>query len=67
MTHSNTFEEDEPPKVDIAVGSTVNLFCLYPNERITTDKWDADPNDFIMTVLCRYVRTLTIQRKENID
>lgn len=54
MTHSNLAEPDEPEKPEVPVGATVNLFCVNPNERMTEDRWDTDPDDFIMTVLCRY-------------
>lgn len=50
FTHSNVGNEDYADQ--IPVGSTVNLFCEMPNERITSDTFDDDPLDYYMTIRC---------------
>ena len=41
------------PDGEIPVGGTVNLNCEYPNERLNRDIFDAWPDDFNLTLLCK--------------
>ena len=52
-THGNKDATGNDFTTLVSVGSSVNLFCDDNSTRITEDKWDDDPFDFNMTVLCK--------------
>ncbi len=56
LTHdaTRTAEDEALQNFNIVpVGSYVNLFCQYENERITADIYDDDPDDYRMSIMCR--------------
>ncbi len=53
FTHSNKVPAGAYPKNEIPVGGTINLFCEYSNERMTSDKFDDWHDDFQLTILCK--------------
>lgn len=50
LTHSNALEKNAIP---IAIGSTIDLTCARDSERVSVDKYDENPSDYRITLMCK--------------
>eukprot|EP00094_Tigriopus_californicus_P010586 TCALIF_10213-PA protein Name:"Protein of unknown function" AED:0.03 eAED:0.03 QI:9/0.8/0.81/1/1/1/16/76/1266 len=50
LTHSNALEKTAIP---ISIGSTIDLMCARDSERVSVDKYDENPTDYRITLMCK--------------